>query len=138
MRHADHRATVLCLAMAALLGATVLGAGCGDDPTIPEAEAEVTIRPDSFFPDSLTINTGERVVWVNRMNGISGNIRTVTSGTGPADSTAGVLFDETLEGFKEGEPFGDTFVYQFHDPGTYPYFTRRPPGGEYSGVVVVE
>jgi plastocyanin len=120
------------LVLLASLGSS-LTTGCGDDQELPEAEAEVEVRPTDFFPDSVSISAGSRVLWVNRQP--SGIVRTVTSGTGSSDSTAGALFDAVLDGFEKGEKFGDTFVFRFNDPGVYPYFNRID--GEFSGVVTV-
>lgn len=121
------------LLLAASLGSS-LATGCGDDEKLPEAEVEVEVRPTDFFPDSVSIGAGGRVLWVNRQP--KGIVRSVTSGTGSSDSTAGMLFDQELDGFDKGEKFGDTFVFQFDDPGEYPYFNRID--GEFRGIVIVD
>jgi plastocyanin len=115
----------------------VLGSGCGEDEQVPAADHEVKIRRTDFFPDSLFIEAGESVRWVNTLSQSTQNTRTVTSGNGPSDPQAGTLFDATLEGYASGNAFGDFFVYLFEDPGRYPYFTRLPAGEGYSGVIIV-
>jgi plastocyanin len=115
----------------------VLGSGCGEDEQVPAADHEVKVRRSDFFPDSLFVEAGESVRWVNTLSQSTENRRTVTSGDGPSDPQAGTLFDAVLEGYSSGNAFGDYFVYLFQDPGRYPYFTQLPAGGEYSGVIIV-
>ena len=128
------RGSRLCL-IATGLAALVIS--CGDDPGLPEAEHEVQVRTDSLFPSTLTVTAGERVRWVSILREGADTRRSVTSGSGPADTLAGGLFDAVLEGYGSGDPTGDTFVFRFEEPETTRYFSRFPEGHEFTGVVIV-
>jgi plastocyanin len=110
-------------------------AGCGDDAQ-KQADYTVQIQTFRFFQDAISIPVGSTVRWVN-MNP-EDSLRTVTSGTGPEDSTAGALFDETLHGYSSGHAEGESFIYKFADRGSYVYFSRLPPGREFHGLVEVQ
>ncbi len=118
-----------------VLGA--LAAGCGDEASLPDAEHEVQVRTEDFFPVTLDIAAGERVRWVSILRQGTDSRRTVTSGTGPADPQAGVLFDEELDGYGSGDRTGETFVFRFDEPDTVFYFSRLPAGREFTGRVIV-
>ena len=122
----------------ALLGALVAGlwsAACSDDVE-PQGDYKIVIRTFSFFQDSIVVSVGSTVEWVNVNPRDS--VRTVTSGTGPEDSTAGALFDRSLRGYPSGEPEGEKFFYTFGERGRFPYFSRLPAGQEFTGVVEVQ
>lgn len=119
------------------LAGLLFAPGCSEDEQVPFADHEVKVRRIDFLPDSLFVAAGERVRWVNTLSQSTQNTRTVTSGEGPGDPEAGSLFDATLAGYSSGNAVGDYFVFQFLDPGRYPYFTRLPTGDEYSGVIIV-
>jgi plastocyanin len=126
-----HRLVVAALA---LFVGTV---ACSEDST-PDVAVEIDVRRDAFFPaTNVFVKPGSRVRWVNVVEPVEG-ARTVTSGTGPEDPAAGVLFDVILQPRESGEAVGDEFVYRFNDPGNYPYFSRLPQGEEYSGWVIVQ
>ena len=110
-------------------------AGCGDDPQ-KKADYTVEIQTFRFFQDPISIPVGSSVRWVN--TNPRDSIRTVTSGTGPQDSTAGALFDEVLHGYAPGEPEGESFIYIFEDRGSYHYFSRLPEGHEFHGLIEVQ
>jgi plastocyanin len=121
-----------------LLASVVIGGaviGCGDDPQ-KEGDYTVQIQTFRFFQDPISVPVGSTVRWVNVNPRDS--VRTVTSGTGPADSTAGTLFDEVLHGYPPGEPEGESFIYKFEDRGSYPYFSRLPEGHEFHGLIEVQ
>jgi len=136
-RHREGSALLATLGGLFVLACLVVpGSGCSEDEQVPAADHEIKIRRTDFFPDSLFVNAGETVRWVNTLSQSTQNTRTVTSGTGPSDPQAGSLFDVTLEGYSSGNAFGDFFVFQFQDPGRYSYFTRLPAGEGYSGVII--
>ena len=90
----------------------------------------------AFVPAFTEISPGETVEWINR----SRENRTVTSGVGAADTTAGFEFDIDLAGYKPGEPDGDHFRKTFTHTDTVYYFSRTTPpgyGGVMSGIIVV-
>lgn len=109
--------------------------GCGDDPQ-PNADFTVVVQELRFFRDSLSVPVGSTVRWVNLNPRDS--LRTVTSGSGPADTAAGSVFDETLRGYSPGNAEGEDFIFQFEDRGSYSYFSRFPRGREFSGIIVVQ
>ena len=109
--------------------------GCGDDVD-PQGDYKIVIRTFSFFSDSIVVSVGSTVEWVNVNPRDS--VRTVTSGSGPEDSTAGELFDRSLRGYEPGDPEGENFFYTFEERGRFPYFSRLPAGQEFTGVVEVQ
>lgn len=109
--------------------------GCGDEPQ-QQGDYTVQIQTFRFFQDPISVPVGSTVRWVN-VNPLD-SVRTVTSGTGSQDSTAGALFDVMLHGYPPGEPEGDDFVYKFEERGSYPYFSRLPQGHEFHGLVEVQ
>jgi plastocyanin len=121
------------LVASVLIGWAVLG--CGDDPKA-QGDYTVQIQTFRFFQDPIMVPVGSTVRWVN-VNPLD-SVRTVTSGTGSADTTAGALFDVTLHGYAPGEPEGEDFIYKFEERGSYPYFSRLPQGHEFHGLVEVQ
>jgi plastocyanin len=117
--------------------ASLAGLACSDDPA-PKADAEVRVETQRFFPAQLFIARGDQVRWVNVLRRDAGNVRTVTSGTGPDDPEAGELFDVSLQGFATGEIEGESTTYTFNEAGTYTYFSREPQGQEFTGTVRVD
>jgi plastocyanin len=109
-------------------------AACNEDKK--QADYTIDIQTLQFFPNQLSVRVGSTVRWVNINPRDS--VRTVTSGTGPEDSTAGALFDATLRGYLPGDPEGEDFVYQFQDRGTVFYFSRYPTRMPFSGRVEVQ
>jgi plastocyanin len=80
--------------------------------------AAIDIRNFAFTPGTVTINTGDRVVWTNNDRAP----HTVTSApSGPLDS--GVLTN------------GQTFSYTFNNPGTFGYVDESRAG--MSGTIIV-
>jgi len=104
---------LMLLALAALIGAVVLTAGCTSYSPGPSASSapqtsmasqnSVTMKGLAFSPSSLTINKGANVTWTNDDT----TTHTVTSDSGAFDS--GNLSP------------GATFTHQFNDAGTFPY-----------------
>jgi plastocyanin len=88
----------------------------------------VTIAGVAFSPRVITINTGERVTWVND----DPVVHTVTSGRQAVQGVPGVsegnparpsgLFDATLD------RRGERFSFKFLRPGRYEYFCRLHVG----------
>ena len=93
-----------------------------EEPTVADDVAEVEMGLASFEPAEITVAAGTTVIWVND----SGVEHTVTAGTRGNPTN---LFDETVS-------TGDSFSYQFDEPGTYQYFCDIHPGMD--GVVAVE
>lgn len=124
----------MLLAAAALL---VFAAACDDEPK-PDVDVEIRIETARFFPSAVTVGPGSRVRWVNVLRREEGNVRTVTSGTGPDDPDAGMMFDAPLQGYASGEAEGENFTFRFDSFGTFHYFTRLPNGQEYGGTVTVQ
>jgi plastocyanin len=128
------RAAILAFSTAAFLGLVACGE---DDESLPAAEAEVLVRSDSYLPETIEIEAGQRVRWVHAERRGPDSGRTVTSGEGPNDPQAGALFDALLEGYASDERFGDTFVFRFEEPDSVSYFSRIPAGREFRGRVIV-
>jgi len=110
-------------------------AGC-DDEVQKQGDYTVQIQTFRFFQDPIAIPVGSTVRWVNVNPHDS--LRTVTSGTGSQDSSAGALFDEVLRGYSSGQAEGESFIYKFEDRGSFPYFSRLPEGHEFHGLVEVQ
>jgi len=123
------RAVVLCCFLGSCL------AGCGGEEA-KKADFTVDIQTRQFFPNQLSIGVGSTVRWVNINPRDS--LRTVTSGTGPADSSAGALFDAALRGYSPGQAEGEDFIYLFEDRGTFFYFSRIPASSPFTGRVEVQ
>ena len=64
---------------------------------------QVTVNSNFFSPASVTTTAGCSVMW------------TRASGTHTSSSTTGVWSSQTLD------TAGETFTFQFNNPGTYPY-----------------
>lgn len=109
---------------------------CDEDP-VPPVDLEVRVFNESFNPRQETIPAGGTVRWVNYLRGAPENRRTVTSGS-PGDEDAGERFDISLEGFGNGEPYGDVFTLTFAQPETVRYFSRLPQGREFTGMIIVQ
>lgn len=80
---------------------------------------EVAMKDIKFAPDSITVNAGDTVTWVN-------------------DDSVG--HDVTGDNFKSGDPGamqnGDTYEHAFKKAGTFDYVCTVHPGME--GSVTVE
>jgi plastocyanin len=120
--------------LAGVLAASALLACGSDEP--PSADFTVEIQEFRFFEKALVVPVGSTVRWVN--SNPRDSLRTVTSGSGPADTTAGAMFDQTLRGRESGQVEGEDFIFKFEDRGSYAYFSRLPRGSEFTGSVVVQ
>jgi plastocyanin len=123
--------------IAGVMAAVALGAFACSEEDAPDADYVIRVQTNNFFPNDLEVPAGSTIRWVNVLSRSPENRRTVTSGTGPADTTAGVAFDDTLEGYPPGTPEGESVTRLFEDPGTIHYFSRIPPGSEFVGSVTV-
>ncbi len=101
---------LMFLALAALVGAVVMTAGCtsssnpSSSPQVSTAgQNSVTMKGLAFNPSALTINKGANVTWTND----DSTTHTVTSDTGAFDSG-------------NMNP-GATYTRQFNDTGTFAY-----------------
>ncbi|MGB9371556.1 MAG: cupredoxin family copper-binding protein [Halobacteriota archaeon] len=109
---------LMLLALAVLVGATVMVAGCTSysnpsPSTAPQTSAAsqnaVTMKSLAFNPSSLTIAKGANVTWTND----DSTTHTVTSDMGAFES--GNLSP------------GNSFTHQFSDTGTFPYHCSIHP-----------
>lgn len=86
-------------------------------PPPPVGATKITIVDFSYSPSSVTIPSGQTVVWTN--NG--GSTHTVTSGTNLFDS--GNISPPNAQA---GTP-GSSFQFTFSVPGTYAYHCKIHP-----------
>ncbi len=119
---------LMLVALAALVGAVVLTAGCTSyGPSSPSSSPQtsaasqntVSMKNIAFNPSSLTINKGASVTWTND----DSTTHTVTSDTGVWDS--GNLSP------------GQTYTRQFNDTGTFPYHCSIHVGQGMKGTIIV-
>ena len=66
---------------------------------------------------------GDTVTWTNKDT----TFHTVTSGTGPSDTTHGKAFDSGLSGPTALTTQGKTFSHKFMTAGEFPYFCQLHP-----------
>ncbi len=113
----------------ALLASTVLAAcngggteSAGDVGKNGKGGAEVAMELIAYKPDRLEVTPVTEVTWTQKDAGF----HTVTSGAveqGPAGVTP-----KPDGKFDSGEiPTGETYVFTFEEPGTYPYFCGVHP-----------
>jgi plastocyanin len=125
---------VVSIPLVALL---IVSPGCSEDPPSgPQIDRTIRILDTTFIPSNTTIQVGQRVEWQNR----SQEDRTVTSGTGADDPSAGGLFDVQLDGYPPGDAIGGRYTRQFTEPDTIYYFSRKVPNGysgDFLGVLIV-
>jgi plastocyanin len=106
--------------------------------TDPVITATFTIQPSAFDTDhnaatqvdTAYIRPGESVFWI-LVQGLDEGIHTVTNGTGAADPAAGTIFDIGID------PADSTFVHQYDQEGTFPFFCRVHENLNMRGVVFV-
>ncbi len=120
---------LMVLALAALVGAVVLTAGCtsygpSSSPssapqTSTTSQNTVSMKNIAFNPSSLTINKGASVTWKND----DSTTHTTTSDTGLWDS--GNLSP------------GQSYTRQFNDTGTFPYHCSIHVGQGMKGAIIV-
>jgi hypothetical protein len=105
---------------------------CGSDTeTGPIIHQVILIRDTTYSPSTAVIQINQRVEWRNA----SRELRTVTSGTGPDDPTAGDDFDVDLNGYPSGEPYGGRYQMVFTEADTIHYFSRSDP--TFDGTIIV-
>ncbi len=112
-----HTRIVICLAVFALFGGGITFS----------ATHNVDLVGTSFISDEISIVVNDKVLWTH----VSGPAHTVTSGTGPTDPDAGILFDASLPAV------GSTYTHTFTTPGDYFYFCRPHFGFGMTGIVHV-
>jgi len=115
----------------ALTLATSFGGGDGtpsddDGPRAPVTHA-VTIDDGFFYPEDITIVSGDSVLWTWAVN----DDHSVTSGTTPDPSEDPRLFDS---GIRSSGNFG----YRFAQMGSFTYFCREHWDMGMNGRVTVE
>jgi plastocyanin len=81
-----------------------------------------TLGDKGFSPNPINVKVGDTVTWTNSDN----MEHTVTSGTGPSDSSTGKQFDSGLSG-PTALTAGKTFSHQFTKAGEIPYFCEIHP-----------
>ena len=108
----------------------IFGADDGYQIIIPEGAAYSKTISERFDPAELNVPSGSTVEWVNQDD----IIHTVTSGK----ETGNGLFEHTEDGIFDSGSLegGESFTFQFEEPGRYEYFCIPNPW--MNGVVVVE
>jgi plastocyanin len=107
---------------------STMGTGCpATTPSIGDPDAVVNMENISFNPDSVTIEVGQTVRWVNNDN----VEHTVTSGN-PGETTAGSQFDSG--NIAPGGVFEQTFT----QAGTFEYFCEIHPTLMSNATVLVQ
>jgi plastocyanin len=82
-----------------------------------------TMTDKAFAPNPLNAKVGDTVTWTNKDT----IFHTVTSGTGPSDTTHGKEFDSGLSGSTALTTQGKTFSHKFMTAGEFPYFCQLHP-----------
>ncbi|MGB6673603.1 MAG: plastocyanin/azurin family copper-binding protein [Candidatus Nitrosopolaris sp.] len=82
-----------------------------------------TLANKAFAPNPLNAKVGDTVTWTNKDT----IFHTVTSGTGPSDTTHGKEFDSGLSGPTALTTQGKTFSHKFMTAGEFPYFCQLHP-----------
>jgi plastocyanin len=82
-----------------------------------------TMADKAFAPDDINAKVGDTVTWTNKDT----TFHTVTSGTGPSDTTHGKAFDSGLSGPTALTTQGKTFSHKFMTAGEFPYFCQLHP-----------
>src|SRR5947208_8735822 len=82
-----------------------------------------TMADKAFSPNPLDAKVGDTVTWTNKDT----TFHTVTSGTGPSDTTHGKAFDSGLSGPTALTTQGKTFSHKFITAGEFPYYCQLHP-----------
>ena len=82
-----------------------------------------TLADKAYAPNPLNAKVGDTVTWTNKDT----VFHTVTSGTGPSDTTHGKEFDSGLSGPTALTTQGKTFSHKFMTAGEFPYFCQLHP-----------
>lgn len=82
-----------------------------------------TMADKAFAPNPLNAKVGDTVTWTNKDT----TFHTVTSGTGPSDTTHGKAFDSGLSGPTALTTQGKTFSHKFTTAGEFPYYCQLHP-----------
>jgi len=82
-----------------------------------------TMADKAFAPDDINAKVGDTVTWTNKDT----TFHTVTSGTGPSDTTKGKEFDSGLSGPTALTTQGKTFSHKFMTAGEFSYFCQLHP-----------
>ena len=136
MRPTRSRAIPLLIVAIAALSACSAAADSTKDAPGRSESAEVVIEGLIFEPDSVTVDVGDTVTWINKDE----VDHTVTSGKPGDQGVPGV--DEATKPELDGnfdeplERVGSTFSFTFEERGTYTYFCRVHAAMK--AVVVVE
>ena len=106
-----------------MLVVPLLFAACGGTQTTqPATNDQVTIELIAFKPTTLTVQTGDTVIW----NQLDPGFHTVTSGT-VEQGGAGVTQHQDGK-FDSGRvATGGNFEFTFSEPGLYPYYCQIHP-----------
>lgn len=123
----------------ALSGACAGGMQSGDDQSsaTETAATEVAVVNIAYDPETLTIESGTEVLWVNEDEGVH---HTVTSGEPGDNGVPGVSKGKKArpDGTFDGDlpEASSEFTFTFDEAGTFPYFCKIHPS--MTGEVVVE
>lgn len=82
-----------------------------------------TLADKAFAPNPINAKVGDTITWTNKDT----TFHTVTSGTGPSDTTKGKEFDSGLSGPNALTTQGKTFSHKFMTAGEFPYFCQLHP-----------
>ncbi|WP_251331084.1 cupredoxin domain-containing protein [Haloplanus pelagicus] len=125
-------------------GLAVGTAGCTAGGTVDGVDGDVGMTAQAFEPTTITVATGEEVVWYNN----SARAHSVTAyddgipsageffATGGYESTAAAR--EAWDGMSGAITSGETFSHTFDVPGRYNYFCIPHERAGMVGQVVVE
>ena len=115
-------AASLSLLVAACGGASQESEQTGGTPDTRSARPEIVIDLVAFKPDTLSVERGGAVVWVQRDAGA----HTITSGT--VEQSGGTVTAKPDGRFDSGEvTSGSEFEFTFTEAGTFPFFCALHP-----------
>ena len=106
-----------------MLVVPLIFAACGGSQTTqPATNDQVTMELIAFKPTTLTVQTGDTVIW----NQLDPGFHTVTSGT--VEQGAAGVTQQPDGKFDSGQlATGGNFEFTFTEPGLYPYYCEIHP-----------
>jgi len=129
-RHLIPAAAALALLLA---GCNTSGPAYDLPPGIYDQIVDMTTTL-SFSPQTVTVKTGQVVLWRNQS--LFGH--TVTFDRTQAEDPSNVVVPAGSEAFSSGDiPPGETFAHKFTVPGTYRYVCLKHQGENMTGTIIV-